>query len=335
MLQCLLAIAIALLACLQSQAEGAKPKAVVLESRIDFGRVLRGTLIQHELALANHGNAPLVITRVTMTAPLTVKRLPRIEAGQEGKIPILLDTSGLTGAFDGELVLFCSDPANAEIHISFAGEVFESVQLSPLPAFFIATSRNVPKEQSIEIINHEMQPLRILKVESPPEGCSTKLDTLEYGQRYRLTVLMPGTGPAGKHMERILIYTSSDVQPLISIPVNTWLRERVYTFPDEIDMGALPFEAIKRDPELLRRLTQTVMVYQAGGKAFEIKAETDLPGISIGTERGPQGDRWQLTIAFRKDAQPGLIKGFIHIETNDPEFKTLAIPVRGGLLVEN
>lgn len=335
MLQFILAIAITLLACWQSQAEVAKPKAVVLESRIDFGRVVRGTLVQHDFAVENQGSAPLIITRITMTAPLTVQRLPRIEPGQRGSIPIKLDTSAVSGSFEGELILFCNDPATPEIRIAFGGEVFETVELSPLPGFFIATTRNRPKEQSIDIISHEAQPLRILKVEHPPEGCSTRLDTLEGGRRYRLTVLMSGTGPAGKHTERVLVHTSSAVQPLISIPVNTWLRERVYTFPDEVDMGALPLETVTRNPELLGRLTQTLMVYQVGGKAFEVKAHTDLPGISIGTERGPQGDRWQLTIFFRKDVRPGLIKGLIHIETNDPVFKTLTVPVRGALLVEN
>jgi hypothetical protein len=331
--QFILTIAITLFACLQSQAEVTKPKAVVLESRIDFGRVMRGALIQHELAVDNHGSAQLLITRITMTAPLTVRRIPRIEPGQRGHIPITLDTSEISGSFKGEVVLFCNDPATPEIHISFAGEVFESVELSPLPGFFIATTRDIPKEQSIEIINHETQPLRILKIEHPPDGFSTKLDTVKDGQHYRLTVLMPGTGPAGKSLERILVHTSSADQPLISIPVNTWLRERVYTFPDEVDMGVLPFETINRNPELLRRLSQTLMVYQVGGRAFEIRTHTDLPGVSIGIERGPQGDRWQLTVSFREDVQPGSMKGLIHIETNDPEFKTLTVPIRGSLLI--
>jgi hypothetical protein len=335
MLQFILATLITLFAGWQSQAEVAMPKAVVLQTSINFSRVVRGTLIQHELAVENRGAAPLIFTRITMTAPLSVRRLPRIEAGQRGAIPIELDTSAIAGSFEGEIILFCNDPASPEIHVSFLGEVFETLELSPLPAFFIATTRNTPKEQSIDIISHEAEPLRILEVEHAPEGCSTRLQTVEDGRRYRLTVRMSGTGPAGKHTEGILVHTSSLVQPALTIVANTWLRERVYTFPDEVDMGTLPVQAIKQNPQLLGRLTQTLMVYQVGGKAFEVKAHSDLPGIAIDAARGPQGDRWQLTVAFRKDWQPGLMNGSILIETNDPEFKTITVPVRGGLLTEN
>src|SRR5262249_31599926 len=155
-------------------------------------------------------SAQLIIARIAMTPPLTVKRIPRIEPGQRGNISLTLDTSTLSGSFNGELILFCNNPATPEIHIPFTGEAFEAVELSPLPAFFIATTRDTPKEQSIEIINRETQPLRILKVEPPLEGCSTKLETVNDGQRYRLTVLLPGTGAPGKHTERILVHTSSD-----------------------------------------------------------------------------------------------------------------------------
>ncbi len=335
MLQVILAIAIALFGGAQPQAGAGQPKAVATESRFDFGRVVRGTLVQHDFVVENRGNSPLVITRISMTAPLIVKRLPQISPGQRGDIPISLDTSSIDGPFDGEVILFLNDPVTPEMHFSFAGAVFETVELSPLPAFFVATTRNRPKEQSIEIINHESKPLSILKVEHPTERFATRLDTIEDGRRYRLTILMSGTGPAGKHAERILVHTSSPVQPVIIVPANTWLRERVYTFPDEVDLGALPFQKIKQNPELLDRLTQTLMVYQAGGKAFEIKVHTDLTQITITPERGPQGDRWQLTIRINKGTPPSTINGSIHIETNDPEFKTLTVPVHGVLFGED
>lgn len=331
MIRFILVVAVPLIA-FQPEVGLAQPKAAISENSFQFGRVVRGTPVQHEFVIENRGNAPLVIARVAMTAPLTVQRLPRIEPGQRGSIPVKLDTSALKGPFDGQVILFCNDPLNPEIPASFAGEVFETVELSPLPAFFIATTRNRAKEQSIEIINHEPQPLRILRVEHAPGSVTTRLDTVQDGQRYRLTALMPGTGPGGKHTERIIVHTSSAVQPRIPVAANVWLRERVYAFPDEVDMGAVPFQTVSRNPDLLGRLTQTVMVYQAGGKGFEVKARTDIQGISVAAERGPQGDRWQLTIALRKDAQPGLMKGSILIETNDPEFKTLTIPIRGALL---
>ncbi len=325
-------IAIALVALFPASPALAAPQAVVAETSFRFGRVARGTLVRHDFVLENHGNAALILTRAIMTAPLTVQRLPRIEAGRTGTVAVTFDTSTVRGSFNGELILLCNDPVIPEIRISVAGEVFETVELAPLHAFFIATTRDTAKEQSIEIINHEAEPLQILRVEHSSGSLTTRLETVEEGRRYRLTVVMSGTGPAGKHTERIRVHTSSPVHGVIPIAANTWLRERVFTFPDEVDMGAVPFDTISRNPEVLGRLTQALMVYQVGGKAFEVTAHTDLPGISVTAERGRQGDRWQLNIGFRTSPQPGLISGSIIIETNDPEFKTLTVPVRGAVV---
>lgn len=315
------------------QAEAAVPKAVVIESEFHFGRVVRGTVVRHEFVVENRGSAPLVITRIALTAPLVADRLPRIEPGKRGSIPVRLDSSAVNGPFQGELILFTNDPATPQARASFVGEVFDAVELSPLPAFFVATTRSTPKEQSIDIINHEPQPLRIVGIEHSAEF-ATKLHTIEDGRRYRLTLLMPGTGPGGKHTERIVVRTSSLSRPVIYVPANTWLRERVYTFPDDVDFGAVAFQKVQENPELLGRLTQTLMVYQTGGKTFDIKAHTDMPEVAIAAERGPQGDRWQLTLRLRKGVRPGAIKGSILIETSDPEFKTLTVPVR-CVLFEN
>ena len=74
------------------------------------------------------------------------------------------------------------------------------------------------------------------------------------------------------------------------------------------------------------------MVYQENGKAFKAKALTDLPFLSILSEPGRTGDRCQLTIILDGDKlQPGKIDGNIGIETNDPEFPLLNVPVRGEI----
>jgi hypothetical protein len=130
--------------------------------------------------------------------------------------------------------------------------------------------------------------------------------------------------------------TSSKTQPLLTIPAHTLMRERVYTFPDEIDLGALPIKTVREQPELLLRTAQTLMVYQAGGRSFEISASTDIAGLTIRTARGPQGDRHQLTIALDPTfaIAPGPIAGSVFIRTNDPAFRELRVPVHGALLAD-
>jgi hypothetical protein len=117
------------------------------------------------------------------------------------------------------------------------------------------------------------------------------------------------------------------------VPANTYLHERVYTFPDEVDLGALRYEDVQRNPGLLQAAGQTLMIYQEGGSDFQVNLKTDLPALNLKWERGPKGDRYQVTATLMRDKLPiGPIKGSIFIETNDPEFPRLTIPVVGSIL---
>jgi hypothetical protein len=77
------------------------------------------------------------------------------------------------------------------------------------------------------------------------------------------------------------------------------------------------------------------MVYQTGGRDFSITARSDIPGLRVQAERGPNGDRVQLTVSLaREKATPGPIEGTIRLTTNDPDFPEIRVPVRGAVLAE-
>jgi hypothetical protein len=66
-----------------------------------------------------------------------------------------------------------------------------------------------------------------------------------------LILILNPDGPGGKKTDTILVKTSSRTMPLLKISANTYLRERVYTFPDEVDLGALRlrYRAARSAPE--------------------------------------------------------------------------------------
>src|SRR5207247_8314098 len=118
------------------------------------------------------------------------------------------------------------------------------------------------------------EPLRIEKIESASERFKAKLEMIEAGQRYRLTLALNPYGPGSKQTDPILIQTSSKTNPSLKIMANTYLRDRVYTFPEAVDLGSLPMSA-------LEHATQTLMVYQMGGTNFHAQLHTDLPALGL------------------------------------------------------
>lgn len=127
--------------------------------------------------------------------------------------------------------------------------------------------------------------------------------------------------------------TSSHAQPSLEIAANTYLHERVYTFPDAIDLGAISISQIRKNPSLLGMLTRTLMVYQEDGTDFRASLRSDSSILKVGWERGPKGDRYQATLSIDPDlAAVGIYDHPLLIDTNDPAFPRLTVPIAYRIL---
>ncbi|MGE0825046.1 MAG: hypothetical protein AB7P18_23390 [Candidatus Binatia bacterium] len=220
------------------------------------------------------------------------------------------------------------DSPSSESYLN--GKATSPVELLPIPVFFVTGQRGQSSESAIEIVNHEAQPLRVTAVEHASDRFTTTLETLTAGRRYQLRLRLKPNGPGGKKTEPIVVKTSSPALPSFTIPAYTHLRERVYTVPDEIHMGAVPLADLQRHPQLLQQLTQTLVIYQVGGTDFRATASSELPMLQLEVKPGKIKNRYDVTVSLREEKlQPGPVRGTIFIETNDPQFPQLTVPVLG------
>ena len=65
----------------------------------------------------------------------------RVPAGAETQVRIHLDPATLAGRYDGRVILLTNDPAAPEITLRIGAEVVPAIELSPLPAVFLAGPR--------------------------------------------------------------------------------------------------------------------------------------------------------------------------------------------------
>ena len=303
------------------------PKAVFPEAQFDFGEVLSGAVVEHDFALNNAGSAALFIEKASMTTPLLVTQMPHeVTPGAEGRFHFKLDTANLEGKFDGTILVSLNDPAMPQARLVFSGRVIPPIELSPRPAFFVAGQRGKGNRAGIEIVNHESEPMTIEKIEHPTGRFTTQLDTLKRGQRYLLTLALKPNGPGGKAFDTIVIRTSSKRMPVLKVDANTYLFERVHTFPDVVDFGTLRTGDAGHTALIL-------MIHQEGGTNFKVQLSTDIPSLSLKSERGPKGDQYQVEVTLSPQTIPvGPMKGSIFIDTNDREFPRVIVPVAGQIV---
>jgi Protein of unknown function (DUF1573) len=304
-----------------------EPKAIFPAARFEFGEVLSGAVVEHDFTLSNPGSTPILIEKVSMTTPLLVTEMPHAVApGAEGRIHLKLDTENLEGKFEGTILVFLNDPGLPPERLAFSGRIVSPIELSPRPGFFVSGQSDKGNLAAIEIVNHESEPLRIEKIEHPVERFTTQLETLEPGRHYRLILTLKPDGPQGRATGTILIRTSSKRMPVLKVGANTYLYERVHTFPDVVDFGKLRAGDTGRAAIVL-------MIHQEGGTDFKVQLSTDVPGLSLHSERGPKGDQYQAEATLSLERIPvGPIKGSIFIDTNDAQFPRVSVPVNGKIV---
>jgi hypothetical protein len=212
------------------------------------------------------------------------------------------------------------------------GFAVDGIDFKPLPAIFATVNRGGVQEGSLEITNRRPTPLKIGDIFNPTQRFTARVETLEEGKRFRLIVTLKGEGQAGKQQHILELKTNLEDAPVFRIPVNTFVREKVRTFPESVFMGRYPVSEIQGNPALAKKRAQILMVYRDGTADFQVTVSSDVPYLKISSERGPKGDRYENTIWIDPElAQPGKIKGNIIIKTNDPDFPKLTVPVTGDL----
>jgi hypothetical protein len=252
--------------------------------------------------------------------------------GESFRFELVIGEDRKFGDYEGWIKINFDDERLNPIVVPVNGYIVPPIELKPRPAFYVVTQRGKDKESSIEIINHRDQPLFLTRATSDSERFNTKLDVVVPGKHYVLTLRLNGNAEAGQKTERIHLETGADTGRSMTIMANTIIRERVYTFPDSVDMGALPIE-LAADEASVTGLAQILMVYRPQTSNFEVTATTSLEFLEIRAERGPNGDRYQLTLTLIPEKLvPGQIEGIVRIQTNDEEFGLLEVPVKAQIL---
>ncbi len=300
------------------------------QETFDFGTIGIEEEWQHTFQFVNNRSAALEIKDVNLTPPLVVTKMPvRVLPGQRGSITVRMETPRDKGDFRGAVVVNFKGEASEPMVFWVVGKIARPIEFDPMPIFFVSTQRGQEKTAAMEIINHEAAPLEILRVESNSPRFTVQTETLEPGRRYRLSLTMDGSGPAGRMTDTITLVTSSRARPFLDVRANTNLNERVHAFPDTIDLGIISTASLKAGSQTPEALSASFMVYQEGGKDFRITAETDAPFLQLSTFQANLKDRYEVRLTLVPEKlKSGTVNGSIVILSNDQEFPRLTIPFK-------
>ncbi len=315
----------------------ASPKAMLSETRHDFGTVRQGEKVTHAFSLKNEGDEPLFLQVAGITVPgLTARLRPVIPPGQEAAIRIVWDTSKFDGPIAAAVNLRSNDPALPEIALAVRVNVRPSIALSPHGAVFLSVWRGESGSGSVRVINYEERSLTILKLRTEGQHFNASTKTIVPGKEFEVTVVASTDAAPGRYKGYVELLTNRPDHPPLRVVVNLIVKGEIHVEPETVDFGRISIEAVRRNPKLAGYLTQTMALNKRKGSLKILRIESDL-GFLI-PEFTPAGPSASFRLDLRLMPErlvPGPISGSVTITTDDATVQRLSIPVTGTLsLVE-
>ncbi len=309
------------------------PKAVLLDQRYDFGIVKRGEKIVHRFHLRNEGSAPLNLQRAELTVPgMKVSYRKVMAPGNEGTVIVEWNTEHVNGKQEARILLYCDDASQHQLQMLLEGSVQPPIEFQPYPAVFLSLFQGESGERSVQILNHEDRPLRILKLEPSADYFTPVLRTVSEGKEYQLTVKVGPNAPAGRHQDLVSIRTDDAASPELRVLVNVLVKTDVYVNPERLDFGEVSLEQLRLDPSRSDFVSETFMVKKRAGTLMISSITSDLDALTI--RRDPEGTSGSFQVDVKlvpAILHPGELRGTIRIHTSDRAFPEFLVPVSASI----
>ena len=312
-------------------AENEAPQVSLPEPSFHFEIIGISQPVEYVFVFRNDTTQTLEVGGIMVTPPLAVPNVSkRVLPGQLGMLRFQLGEPRPVGDYQGFIEVDFKTPRISNITFEVTGKITPLIEAKPFPAFFVATGRGHPKQASLQIVNHDTQPLAISGIDCSSKRFSLHLQTNQVGQLYTLFLELSGKGATGRMAQPITLHTSNKKEPVVLIGANTYIYERVHTFPDELDFGTLDSAAANTNQTYRKTLTQVLVVYQDGGTNFQVTASTDLPFLTTQAEPSATGKQVQIEVGLKPGGlRAGYFQGHIELATNDREFPRMKINVKG------
>jgi hypothetical protein len=325
---CSLLIPLELIAALPS------PKATVDATVQDFGRVKSDATVLQTFVLRNEGSAELEVKRVEVSMPgMRVRVKPKILPQASTEIKVEWDVRNLSGPTEGHARLLLNDPSNPEIDLALKGEVVQPIEIQPYPAIYMSAFQGEEASRSVTIVNNQERLLTISKLEPNGDHFVANLETLEAGKNYKLTARIAPEAPVGRYRESVVLYTNDPDHPRLRVEVNTLVKADVFVNQADVDFGKISLPQLKQDKSILPLVQQSLIVTRRAGRMAITSIESDIPFISVAQDPSEKAETFRLDIGLDLEKViPGKFQGNVRINTDDPKFPVLSIPVSGELI---
>lgn len=321
----------------QEQKQAAHPRATVVDSIKDFGKVAKGAELNHDFLIKNEGKAPLRITRVTPACGCTVASFDReIAPGKTGKVHATIDTSTLAGPTARGIAVYTDDPENRRLNLTFKANVVPYLKMHPGYArYMVVQGEKKPGIVKQTVWSADDSEFEVVGIESPwpyltasyrPASPSERIEADDAGEGEQWIVELDldyNQAPIGPLAEHLKVVTSHPKQREILVPVSGFVRPTLWATPDEVAIGTLPAgEPVEISLTVQNFLSTPLEITEVTSSLGEVEDLVTTPIV--------EGHKYQLAVLLHPQRrEKGPFSGTLRIHTSSPDVPVLEVPFEG------
>jgi hypothetical protein len=203
-----------------SPAAEASPRAVLTETRFDFGTAFEDRQLLHSFVIQNTGNAPLEIIDVDPDCACTVASYDRsIPAGGQGEIILRIKPYSVLRQFRKEAKVRTNDPEHSEFNLVLTGKAMPFIEITPSHIVRLRGAPGDNVEGQVRFTSHLPGPFQITSYHTNiPDKIDVNLKPVEAGKVYLLEVKNKSQN-SGPYAGLIELTTTSKERPRLIVRV--------------------------------------------------------------------------------------------------------------------
>ncbi|MDX2435839.1 MAG: DUF1573 domain-containing protein [Acidobacteriota bacterium] len=311
------------------------PKLVVPEKIKDMGTVAQGEILEIDFELVNEGDETLEIRAVRPTCGCTVADFDReIPAGKSGFVKAKLDTGNFTGPISKSILIMTSDPQEPTVTVVIKAAVHPYVEVLPRALIRFNAVQHEPLVEKITVAAAEDDPnFKVTGVSSSVPYLSTVVRPLakdeliagKSAQQYEIQLSLGEDAPVGPVNAVLKVATNHPKAEVVPIKVFGVVRALLHVTPSQVQFGSV---SAKNQPGRNLILVNN----RTGGAKVSVKsASVNDNAFNAEVVTIEAGKRYQVTVTVKSDASSGPRDAVLTLQTSDPDFPTVEVPVRANI----
>jgi hypothetical protein len=159
----------------------AQPRLTLETTHYDFGRLPPDTAITHRFKLTNTGNAPLLISRLSVSCGCTSSVVGKqtLDPGESTGLEVTYDSTGNRGPIQKSVTVASNDPILPLQTLTFEADVATAVKVADDQVWFENLAPGDRRKRSVRLESGTGQPIQVTAVDLSPApwlGVATRME---------------------------------------------------------------------------------------------------------------------------------------------------------------